>query len=152
MIPERSAPDTPGKAETAFYSAFENGDVAAMEDIWAHTDSVVCIHPHAPRLMGYDEVMQSWRDILRNTAGFRISVQMLHHYTDEEVSVHFVNEVLIDESSRSQPVTILTTNAYHKTDSGWRMILHHASPAPASSDESEEEDDTDQVDGNVTLH
>lgn len=151
-MPGTCEPDTPGKAETAFYSAFESGDVEAMANIWAHSDNVVCVHPHAPQLMGYDEVMQSWRDILRNTTGFRISVQMLHHYTDEEVSVRFVNETLIDENSHSRPVTVLATNAYQKTESGWRMVLHHASPGPSSSDDAEEEEDTERADGNITLH
>lgn len=151
-MPRSSAPDTPEEAETVFYFAFENGDLDAMADIWAHTEGVACIHPNAPRLTGYAQVMQSWRDILANTAGFRISVQTLHAYTDGRLSVHLVNETLVDENTRSRPVSVLATNAYHKTESGWRMVLHHASPAPSIADKPEDEDDADQPDGNVTLH
>jgi ketosteroid isomerase-like protein len=146
------APGTAEEAETAFYAAFENGDLDAMAEIWAYSDNVVCVHPHAPQLMGYDQVMRIWRDILGNTEGFRISVRMLHQHTDGQVAVRFVNETLIDDNSRAQPVTILATNAYRKTDSGWRMVLHHASPAPSHSDEQEEEEEPDEPEENVTLH
>lgn len=125
------SPATADQAEAAFYTAFEAGDVDAMASLWERSANVVCVHPNAPQLMGYEQVMQSWRDILRNTAGFRISVQVIQHYTDEQVAVRFVNETLIDESSRAAPVTVAATNAYQKTESGWRMVLHHASPASA---------------------
>jgi len=149
-----SVPDTAEEAETAFYSAFENGDFDAMAEVWERSDSVVCVHPHAPQLMGYEQVMRIWRDILSNTEGFRISVQMLRQHTDGQVTVRFVNETLIDENSSSLPVTILATNAYRKTDSGWRMVLHHASPAPSHSEEQEEDEEAepDEPEGNVTLH
>lgn len=143
-------PDTAEEAESAFYSAFQNGDLNAMAAIWANSDSVVCVHPHAPQLTGYEQVMQSWRDILSNTDGFRISVEMLHQHSDGQLAVRFVNETLIDENSRAQPVTILATNAYRKTDAGWRMVLHHASPAPSPSDQQQEQ--TDEPEGSVTLH
>lgn len=144
--------DTPGDAETAFYSAFERGDLDVMAIVWAHSEAVVCIHPHAPQLTGYDEVMGSWEEILRNTTGFRISVQTLHDYTDNEVSVRFVNETLVDEHGDSRPVTILATNAYHKTESGWHMVLHHASPTPQPSGEPEEEGGPERPGARITLH
>lgn len=146
------AADTAEEVETAFYAAFENGDLDAMAELWEPSDSVVCVHPHAPQLMGYDQVMRSWRDILGNTDGFRVSVQMLHQHSDGQVAVRFVSETLIDENSRAQPVTILATNAYRKTDAGWRMVLHHASPAPSHIGEEDEEEETDEPEENVTLH
>ena len=45
---------TPEDAETAFYDAFERGDLAGMMSVWAEADHVVCIHPQGPRLVGFD--------------------------------------------------------------------------------------------------
>lgn len=145
------SPATADQAEAAFYTAFEDGDLEAMASLWVRSGHVVCVHPHAPQLVGYDQVMQSWQNILRNTTGFRISVQVIQHYTDDQMAVRFVNETLIDENSRADPVTIAATNAYQKTESGWRMVLHHASPAPASAEDAAA-DPEDETETGVTLH
>ena len=41
---------TPQDAETAFYEAFERGDIAAMMAVWAEADDVVCLS--VPRRFG----------------------------------------------------------------------------------------------------
>lgn len=143
-------PDTADQAEATFYSAFENGDLESMGAVWALSDEVVCVHPHGPQLLGYEKIMDSWREILGNTSGFRISVEILHQYDTPQMSIRFVTETLFNETGRSDPVTVLATNAYQKTESGWRIVLHHASSAHGTS-----EDVDDSVDGwdtDVTFH
>lgn len=143
--------ETAAQAEAAFYAAFENGDLEAMADIWSQSDDIVCIHPRGPQLRGRDEVMQSWQDILVHAGGFRVSVQLLHDYSDQDTSVRFVNETLFNENDPSQPITVLATNAYRRTDSGWRIVLHHASPAPGTVEETDEARIREPGTG-VTLH
>jgi hypothetical protein len=48
-------------------------------------------------------------------------------------------------------VTVLATNAYRRTESGWLMVLHHASPAPQGG-EPDDDAETDAPDSSVTLH
>ncbi len=148
---ERMDAESPEQAEAVFYAAFEDGDLKAMARIWAHNGDVVCVHPHGPQLVGYDQVMQSWENILDNTAGFRITVQVVNHYHEGDVSVRFVNETLVNEHGDAAPVTVLATNAYQRTESGWRMVLHHASPAPRAEQPATEEH-TDGPTYSVTLH
>lgn len=142
---------SPEQAEAIFYAAFENGDLEAMAKIWAQSDDIVCVHPHGPQLLGYDQVMKSWQNILDNAAGFRINVRVLNQINDGETSVTFVNETLINEASDTGPVTVLATNAYQRTESGWRIVLHHASPAPQTGEEAAD-DDTASPGSEVTLH
>lgn len=148
---KRMDAESPEQAEAVFYAAFEDGDLEAMARIWAHNGDVVCVHPHGPQLVGYDQVMQSWGNILDNTAGFRITVQVVNHYDEGDVSVRFVNETLVNEHGDAAPVTVLATNAYQRTESGWRMVLHHASPAPRAEQPGTEEH-TDGPTYSVTLH
>lgn len=148
---KRMDAESPEQAEAVFYAAFEDGDLEAMARIWARSGDVVCVHPHGPQLVGYDQVMQSWENILDNTAGVRIAVQVVNQYDEGDVSVRFVNETLVNEHSDATPVTVLATNAYQRTESGWRIVLHHASPAP----QAEQPDVDEHTDGpaySVTLH
>jgi hypothetical protein len=41
-----------------------------------------------------------------------------------------VEEVLVQQGRSQKIVHVIATNAYVKTPSGWKMVLHHASPAP----------------------
>lgn len=139
------------QAQEAFYSAFENGDLDAMAVLWDRSDTVVCVHPNGPELLGYEEIMESWREVLGGTSGFRITVEILEQFDTEQLAVRFVAETLFNEAGRSESVTVLATNAYRKTESGWHMVLHHASPLHRAAEEagagSAEDWDTD-----VTLH
>lgn len=143
--------ETPAQAEAVFYAAFENGDRDAMAGIWSRSEDVVCVHPHGPQLVGYEQVVKSWADILGNTAGFRIAVQLVNHYDDGETSIRFVTETLINENSEAAPVTVLATNAYRRTEAGWRIVLHHASPAPRPEEDAASEE-VSAPDSSVTLH
>jgi len=49
--------------------------------------------------------------------------------------------------------TVLATNAYRRTDSGWRLVLHHASPSPRPAEEDDAlADQFEPDDSSVTLH
>jgi hypothetical protein len=49
------------------------------------------------------------------------------------LAVHSVFErfVIPQAKPEAQPAPIVATNVYLRTAAGWRMIVHHASPAPA---------------------
>src|ERR1700730_6675332 len=53
-------------ANRAFYRAFSERDVEAMDQIWAPTGAVVCLHPGQAPLLARAEIMASWRAILRH--------------------------------------------------------------------------------------
>ena len=48
----------------AFYSAFSNGDIVAMSNLWAQTNDVSVIHPGWEPLFGREAVLSSWADIV----------------------------------------------------------------------------------------
>ncbi len=51
-------------ANEAFYRAFADRDIAAMEEIWASEAPVACIHPGWSPVIGRERVLASWRAIL----------------------------------------------------------------------------------------
>lgn len=135
MAPRRSKLfPTPEDAETAFYEAFERGDLPAMMAVWAESDDVVCVHPQGPRLVGFEAVRDSWVQVFSGAAQLRVRTIDVHKFDGQSVSVHAVVEVLSAPGSKQGPTqSVCATNVYELTDAGWRMVVHHASPVPEAA-------------------
>jgi ketosteroid isomerase-like protein len=121
---------TPQEAEAAFYEAFEQIDADAMMAVWSSEEDVVCIHPQGAPIAGYEAVRESWRGIFNNGQKLRFRITPHHTYTGLMLSIHIVLEHARLESGEESTHPILATNVYMRSDKGWRMILHHASPSP----------------------
>lgn len=122
---------TPEAAEAAFYDAFERADLGAMMSVWADDESIVCIHPMGPRLLGRHAVENSWRGILAGGPSMRFHITDLHATHHALVAVRCVHENILHGAQFSQRSVMIATNIYQLTDHGWRIILHHASPSLA---------------------
>jgi ketosteroid isomerase-like protein len=118
------------ECEGAFYEALEAADADAVAELWLDDEDVCCVHPGGPRMLGYATVVDSWRKIL---AGGAVNIRAVSKKTLDTptVAVHNVIEQVVTARGRQQQVVqLIATNAYVKTPAGWKMILHHASPAP----------------------
>jgi ketosteroid isomerase-like protein len=126
---------TPQDAEAAFYEAFMKRDLEAMMAVWADEDEVYCVHPGGPRIAGVAAVRDSWRRIFTAAQSLQFQVREQHLLQAMMVSVHSVYEhITVAEESRARGC-IVATNIYMRTERGWRMMAHHASPAPAVEDD-----------------
>lgn len=143
---------TASQAQTAFYQAFEQADLEAMMLVWDVEDSVACIHPHGPRLVGPAEVREGWRQILAHSPSLRFTVDELSRVENGDMTIAYVNEHIYVGNMTEPDVVILATNIYRRTKQGWRMILHHASPTPESLQRAPGDDDEHEEDEKVTVH
>ena len=133
-------------AENAFYEALESRDLDAMMSVWAEDEEILCVHPLGPRLTGQDQVRESWAKIFAGEPAARVHVSQQVAISGMMIAVHNVQENftlpldLTREESRAQqvadsrPAPIVATNIYLRTGAGWRMIVHHASPAPGEAE------------------
>lgn len=121
---------TPQDAETAFYEALEARNLDAMMEVWAEDEEIVCVHPGGLRLAGYEQVRNSWAQIFGS--GQRVKVRLSHEVVLSSLmlAIHSVNENFLVQGEMRPRAPIASTNAYLRTGNGWRMVLHHASPAP----------------------
>lgn len=110
-------------ANEAFYIAFAAGDVTAMERIWARAAPVACLHPGAPPLRGRAEVMDSWRAILTSPSRPDISCHEARAFVTGESAFVLCYE-------RIEQGWLLASNLFLREEGEWRMIHHHAGPAP----------------------
>jgi len=125
-------------AENAFYEALERCDLEGMMAVWAEDEDILCVHPAGPRLTGQDQVRESWARIFAGGPRARLLVSNQVAISGMMLAVHSVHEnFAIEGASRGQgdarPAPIVATNVYLRTAAGWRMIVHHASPAPAQA-------------------
>jgi ketosteroid isomerase-like protein len=120
---------SPEQAEAAFYRAMEKADLAAMLSVWAEDEEIVCIHPGGNRLVGVDAVRESWRQIFAPGPHMRFQLLDLRVQSGRMVSVHNLYE-RITLAGQPRPHLVLATNVYVLAPSGWRMLIHHASPLP----------------------
>ncbi|MDH5444054.1 MAG: nuclear transport factor 2 family protein [Gammaproteobacteria bacterium] len=118
----------PDEVELAFYKAFETSDLDAMMQVWLDADYIECIHPMSHRLMGVHAIRESWQEIFNNNADVEFETVDTRRIKHKDLAIHIVNENLLVNGEKR--VQVLATNIYEKTPDGWRMILHHASPAP----------------------
>lgn len=130
---KKSTFPTPQDAEAAFYEALERCNLDAMMEVWSDDDEVTCIHPGGERLCGFEQVRENWSQIFKS--GQRLQV----HLSDQVVvtgmmfSAHSLHENILVQAGegRGSRSVVVTTNVYVRSSSGWRMVLHHGSPASA---------------------
>ena len=121
-------------AENAFYEALERADLEGMMAVWAEDEEVICVHPTGPRLSGQDQVREGWAKIFAGGAGPQVHITQQVAITGMMIAVHSVHEnFTVAGEARSQG-PVVATNVYLRTAAGWRMIVHHASHAPAQTE------------------
>jgi ketosteroid isomerase-like protein len=136
-------------AEAAFYEALERADYPTMVAVWAEDEDVICVHPGGPRLRGTDEVLAQWKRILEG--GQRLRVHLSHQVviSGPMLAVHSVHENITIEDEGPASHAVVATNIYQRIGPGWRMVAHHASPAPAPAAPPPNEN---RLPGSATLH
>src|SRR5258706_15610786 len=122
-------------AETAFYESLERGDLDLMMAVWAEDEEIVCVHPAGIRIAGQEAVRESWRKIFASGQRLRIQVAQQVTLTGMMVAGHSVHEVITVGGERLANSPIVATNGYLRTAAGWRMVVHHASPAPGPAED-----------------
>ncbi len=120
------------EAEAAFYDAFGKNDLEAMMSVWADDDEIYCVHPAGPRITGLVNVRESWRRLFTNGQTLSFQLRARHEIQGMMVAVHSVYEQITVAGQGPARNPMLATNIYLRTDFGWRMVAHHASPAPAA--------------------
>lgn len=118
------------EAEAAFYTAFESADVHAMMQVWAPDDEIVCVHPMGPRLVGREEIAASWRDLFKNAPAMHFQLRESRTVRQGDMAIHVLHEHISVGEDAEHRSTIIATNIYKLGPEGWRLYLHHASPAP----------------------
>lgn len=111
------------RANAEFYRAFNRGDAAAMQALWAKHANVACFHPGSTLLLGREAVLESWRSMLREPPAFRLRC--------DHAAVSLFGETAIVtcyEGTGDRAAHLAATNVFVLEEGAWRMVHHHAGP------------------------
>ena len=131
-------------ANTAFYNAFEAGDLDLMAAVWLPEPDPVCIHPGNAAISGYAEMMRAWAMIFANTPYIQFFLTDVQVRVDEDVAYVTCTENVLSSGEGAPEEGFaggkaLATNVFRRTSTGWRLWIHHASPVLSSSGGRQEE-------------
>jgi ketosteroid isomerase-like protein len=118
-------------AEAAFYEALERADLELMMAVWSEDEDIVCVH-RGPRLAGRTR-RASWRQILSGGTRARRIASGDDSRPDGGGAQRAGENFSVPGETRPMPA-VVATNVYLRTAAGWRMIVHHGSPAPGSAE------------------
>lgn len=129
-MPDKPIFPTPQDAEAAFYEAIEKSSLALMMSVWAEDEEIVCVHPGGLRLVGYTAIQDAWRRILEGGVPFKIRITGTTRVLTPFTAIHTVIEHISVRDDESQRAPVVASNVFVRGALGWRLVLHHASPAP----------------------
>ena len=108
-------------ANEAFYRAFAERNFPAMEELWARSHPVACIHPGWGPLSGRKEVMASWEAILQHPSQPTVACLSPEAFILGDTAY----VICFEEVAGSY---LLATNIFVRQGSVWRMVHHQAGP------------------------
>jgi ketosteroid isomerase-like protein len=122
---------TPSDAALAFYQAFEAKDLDAMMATWAEDEEIVCVHPGGTRLVGYDAVRLGWEQLFAGDTRLAFRLEQVVMIETVGLAMQSAVEQITIGKDGGSTGTAVCTNIFLRTPYGWRMVMHHASTAPA---------------------
>ncbi|MGH9683691.1 MAG: nuclear transport factor 2 family protein [Candidatus Acidiferrales bacterium] len=130
--PQQQSPDDAVRAANqSFYAAFESLDIAQMEAVWEHDESIECVHPGWELLFGWDLVRESWARLFANTKRVRIALSSLWVRVEDSAAwVSCTEHVTTAYADGFDESTAQATNIFVLREGRWIMVAHHASPLP----------------------
>ncbi len=108
-------------ANDAFYQAFDDGDYDALNELWAKGYPVTCIHPGWNPLEGRDMVMATWKMVLSNPSGQRVSCLGPKAVVYGDTAVVTCYEEIGGD-------TLVASNVFIKENKKWVLVHHQAGP------------------------
>ena len=108
-------------ANEAFYRAFADRDMAAMDALWAREAPVACIHPGWGLLDSREAVMESWRGILGSGSAPDIRCRRARAFILGDAAFVTCFEAVGADM-------LIATNVFVRERSGWKMVHHQAGP------------------------
>lgn len=118
----------PYQALVQFYYAFNNRNIDAMAENWAHTDEVSMDNPLGGIKRGWHEIQPMYDKIFSSPA--EVYVEYYDYTIHETGKIFFAvgkERGYFRLAGKEIKLSIRTTRIFKKIDQKWRQIHHHGS-------------------------
>jgi ketosteroid isomerase-like protein len=129
------------EANRRFYEAIEHADLEQMAAVWVQGELAAvsaATHPGSSPVRGLQQVMRSWAVVLAGTSYVQYILSDTRVLVNGDVAVVTGYENILvgveDEALGFTGGRVAVTNVFVRTDNGWRMLVHHASPVLEGAD------------------
>jgi hypothetical protein len=109
----------------AFYRVASDRDYEAMDQLWAPTGVVFCLHPNQPPLLDRGAVMASWKGILGHPSSPKVRCR-------DEVVIGRPGFALVLCREVMPSLPLMATNTFMWLGARWHMISHQSGVVPAA--------------------
>jgi ketosteroid isomerase-like protein len=119
------------QASEQFYSALNrtlNGDPGPMEEIWSHGSDVSAMHPFGGRMLGWEEVRDSWEQAAQAISDRRqveLDEMVVVPITEDAAHTLGSEEGQANVGDETIRVDWRVTNIYRREAEGWKIVHHH---------------------------
>ncbi len=124
--------DSPDEIEARFYEALQQGDIDKLMAAWSDDDEIVCVHPGGPRLVGPAAIRAAFEAMFGHGVVDAQPGKVRRLRTLASAVHSVVERVRVMTQEGPQSAWVIATNVYLKSDQGWRLVAHHASPGTPS--------------------
>ena len=119
------------KANATFYRALEDREIDTMDSLWLHEGWVRCVHPARDAIVGWPAVRRSFEDIFARGSVLHVTPTSIDVLVFGEIGVIACVENITTDTEEETGMTVAqATNIFRLAGTRWRMMHHHASPAP----------------------
>jgi ketosteroid isomerase-like protein len=119
-----------------FYKAFESLSIEKMEEVWKHSDDVICIHPGWEMFTSWTAIRESWVRIFENTKKIEFFITNVNIKGFEKIAIVVCLENIDSDMENKNIVRtgVTATNIFEKQNvnnnkynNKWLMVHHHGS-------------------------
>ena len=129
-------PDAAEEANEAFYHAWSNLDLEAMDAVWAKAHYVSALHPDFPvPFLGWSNVRTSWQRIFDHNRDIKLRTRTdSKHLAGDVAWVVASTDLDATQTETGQHIhvdNILTTKIFEKKGDTWQLVHFHAHRGPS---------------------
>ena len=110
-------------ANREFYRAFNQRDIATIDQLWARSAPVVCMHPNQPPIGERTAIVRSWQRILATP-----NLPLVRCQDEVLIGRRHMAVVVCREVAPS--IQLIATNVFVKEDGAWRLTHHQSGNVP----------------------
>jgi ketosteroid isomerase-like protein len=130
-MPKNSDYEEVIKANERFYNALGTRDLELMDTVWIKDSRAGCVHPGWVMLQGWQAIRQSWENVFDPSDQVDIKLSGISVEIKGDVAwLTCIQELTYINRDPIMMNVSQSTNIFERHDSGWLMVLHHASPIP----------------------